>query len=125
MKKFLILLSIFFTMVLMCHAGETYVSCNIQACLHINGITGEPLSINRYFYINSTTKKVYDKSHKLLVSEYENGVYTIHFREADRTERLIYDTKTKQVTLYGKQRRGYYYPWVLYNGFGTGSSTNK
>lgn len=125
MKKLLVLFCILVMSISITFAGEIYASCKIQACLHINGIASDPMEITRYFYINPVTHKVYDKKHKLIVSEYENGVYTIHFREEDRTERLICDTKTKNVRLFGKQRRGYYYPWVLYNGFGTCTLTNK
>lgn len=127
MKKILLLLLFIFicSSFVYCSSGETYVNCSIQTVIRLPNITSEPMNINRYFYFNNITKKVYDKNHKLLVSEYEKGIYTIHFRQEDRTERIIYNTQTKFATLFGKQRRGYYYPWIGYNGQGNCSTTHK
>ena len=61
----------------------------------------------------------------VIKEQYEKGVLTIHFRQEDRTERIIYNTQTKSATLFGKQRRGYYYPWVGYNGQGNCSTIYK
>jgi hypothetical protein len=124
MKKIAIFMMILLGSCSACFSGsEKYVSCSMDVTLQHRGLVSDPMNIKRYFYLNNSLKKSYDKTHKQIVSEYENGVYTLHFREEDRTERLIYNTKSKTATLYGKQRKGYYYPWVLYNG--TGNCTEK
>jgi len=127
MKKIYIFLLVIFCFcgVAFSAAGETYVSCSIETVIRMPDMISEPMEIKRYFYLNNAAKKVYDKSHKTVVSECENGIYTIHLRAEDRTERLIYNPKKKTVVLYGKQRRGYYYPWIGYNGQGNCTAVLK
>lgn len=127
MKKIFITLLFILTCVSLayCANGETYVNCTIQTVIRLPEIVSEPMEIKRYFYFNNATKKVYDKNHRLIISEYEKGILTIHLRQEDRTERIIYNTQTKSATLFGKQRRGYYYPWVGYNGQGNCSTVYK
>ena len=59
------------------------------------------------------------------LDNYLNNGWKLGQVPKDRTERIIYNTQTKSATLFGKQRRGYYYPWVGYNGQGNCSTIYK
>ncbi|MCD8377428.1 MAG: hypothetical protein LUB59_01420 [Candidatus Gastranaerophilales bacterium] len=127
MKRLVLILTllVFICVSVYSSTGESFMSCSIDTVIRMPDMISSPMEIKRYFYLNNVSKKVYDKSHKLLVSEYENEVYTIHYREDNRTERWIYNTKYGSVELYGKQRRGYYYPWIGYNGRGNCTVKSK